>query len=55
MQNMNESKEILAGVDSVLPLLDTGRLRRLYSPCLPNFICCLQGVFVAKTEPRGKL
>lgn len=44
MQNMNESKEISAGVDSVL-LLDTGRLWRLYSPkgvpaCLISYAAC---------------
>lgn len=44
MQNMNESKEISAGVDSVL-LLDTGRFWRLYSPkgvpaCLISYAAC---------------
>lgn len=45
MPNMNESKETSARVDSVLPLLDTGRLWGFYPPkgvpaCLISYAAC---------------
>lgn len=53
---MNESKEISAGVDSVLPLLDTGRLWGLSPPknvpaCLISYAAC-KGVLRPRLNPK---